>query len=66
MFPLHFAERSSRDVEEEEEESKDDDEDDGNDDTAHGSNAAISSLFTNFGREMRNARNGRTLGPQRP
>ena len=44
MFPLHFAEHSSRDIEEE----KDDDEDD--DGTAHGSNVAISSLFTNFGR----------------
>lgn len=63
-FPLHFAEHSSRDVEEEEkEEEKDDDEDndDGDEDTAHGSNAAISSLFTNFGRERQERANARTV-----
>lgn len=64
-FPLHFFKHSSRDVEKgkkEEDEDNDDDADDdddddddndsdGNDDTAHSSNAAISSLFTNFGHE---------------
>jgi len=47
-FPLHFAEHSSQDIEKEEKRNGDDDSDN---DTAHGSNAAISPLFTNFGRE---------------
>ena len=46
VFPLHFVEYSPRDIEEED----DDENDDDDNDTAHGSNTAISSLFTNFGR----------------
>lgn len=56
-FPFYFAKHFFRNVEAEDVDVNVDvnvdvdEEDDDNDDTAHGSNAAISSLFTNFGYE---------------